>query len=61
MWEGFQPIRSLCRFPNSPLFLIPASALLNKPVTFGSSEHLVNLKQPGQEGEFWWAVDSGML
>ncbi|XP_005709605.3 PREDICTED: E3 ubiquitin/ISG15 ligase TRIM25 [Capra hircus] len=28
----------------------PASALLNKPVTFGSSEHLVNLKQPGQEG-----------
>ncbi|KAM9747069.1 E3 ubiquitin/ISG15 ligase TRIM25 isoform 3-T3 [Dama dama] len=28
----------------------PASAALNKPVTFGSSEHLVNLKPTVQEG-----------
>lgn len=61
MWEGFQAIRSLCCFPNSYLSsLIPGSALLNKPLSFGSLEHLVNPKLTVQDGEFWWAVDSGM-
>lgn len=41
--------------PSAPI-LVSASKL----PTFGAPEHLVDLKQTGQEGEFWWARGSGL-
>ena len=38
----------------------PTIASPSKLPTFGVPELLVDLKQTGQEGEFWWARGSGL-